>query len=75
MNCEKIETILSRGVFSTRPRDFYDVYAIVATIPYDEQILNTAIQATAKHRGSWNKIKATKKAFILYFCEHPKYSK
>jgi len=57
---EKIETILSRGVFSTRPRDFYDVYAIVANIPYDEQILNTAIQATAKHRGSWDKIKATK---------------
>ncbi len=23
---EKVETILSRGVFTTRPRDFYDVY-------------------------------------------------
>jgi len=25
---EKVETILSRGVASTRPRDFYDVYAL-----------------------------------------------
>jgi predicted nucleotidyltransferase component of viral defense system len=25
---EKLETILSRGVFSTRPRDYYDVYIL-----------------------------------------------
>ncbi|WP_019552584.1 nucleotidyl transferase AbiEii/AbiGii toxin family protein [Propionispira raffinosivorans] len=56
---EKIETILSRGIFSTRPRDFYDVYAIVAALPYDKKILKTALIATAGHRGSLDKIKNT----------------
>ena len=27
---EKIETILRRGVFNTRPRDFYDAYIFIA---------------------------------------------
>lgn len=57
---EKIETILSRGTFSTRPRDFYDVYAIVAAVSYDEELLKKALQATAAHRGSLGRIKETK---------------
>ncbi len=28
---EKVETILSRGIFNTRPRDFYDVYILGTT--------------------------------------------
>lgn len=32
---EKIETILSRGVFTTRPRDFYDVYILGTTQKYN----------------------------------------
>lgn len=53
---EKIETILSRGVFSTRPRDFYDVYILATTQKYDKYILKEAIKATAEHRGSLEKI-------------------
>ena len=49
---EKIETILSRGVFSTRPRDFYDVYILATTQKYDKAILKEALKATAEHRGS-----------------------
>ncbi len=52
---EKLETILSRGVENTRPRDFYDVY-MLATTECDSQTLKDAFVATAKHRGSWNKI-------------------
>lgn len=36
---EKVETILSRGVFTTRPRDFYDVYILGTTQEYDKEIL------------------------------------
>ncbi len=57
---EKIETILRRGTFSTRPRDFYDVYALVAAVPYDDELLKRALQATAAHRGSLDKIKNTR---------------
>lgn len=49
---EKVETILRRGVFSTRPRDFYDVYILVTTQNYDKEIFKEAFQATAEHRGS-----------------------
>lgn len=32
---EKVETILSRGIFNTRPRDFYDVYILGTTQKLD----------------------------------------
>ena len=49
---EKLETILRRGVFTTRPRDFYDVYILGTTQPVDKKILRDAIIATSTHRGS-----------------------
>lgn len=54
---EKAETILSRGVFSTRPRDFYDVYILVTTQNYDRDTFLKALEATSIHRGSKDKIK------------------
>lgn len=53
---EKVETILSRGVFTTRPRDFYDVYILGTTQKYDVEIFGDALKATALHRGSLEKI-------------------
>lgn len=49
---EKAETILSRGVFSTRPRDYYDIYILAATRQYDKALFLEALTATAEHRGS-----------------------
>jgi len=49
---EKIETILRRSVFNTRPRDFYDVYVLSMTQNFDKQIFKQALSATAKHRNS-----------------------
>lgn len=54
---EKVETILSRGVFTTRPRDYYDVYVLVTNQEYDKKLFAEALAATAKHRGSTEKIK------------------
>ena len=53
---EKVETILSRGVFTTRPRDFYDVYILGTTQKYDKEVFKEALKATAIHRGSSEKI-------------------
>ena len=53
---EKIETILSRGVFTTRPRDFYDVYILGTTQKYNAEVLAEALKATAMHRGSTERI-------------------
>ena len=53
---EKIETILRRGVFSTRPRDYYDIYILGTTQEYDAETLKEALKATAKHRGSTEQI-------------------
>lgn len=49
---EKVETILSRGVLSTRPRDFYDVYILEKTQTYQPVLFREALRATAEHRGS-----------------------
>ena len=49
---EKVETILRRGVLSTRPRDFYDVYILEKKQAYQPGLFSKALQATAEHRGS-----------------------
>ena len=53
---EKVETILRRGVFTTRPRDYYDVYILGTTQEYDKEIYKEALKATAEHRGSTEQI-------------------
>jgi len=47
---EKVETTLRRGTASTRPRDFYDIYILDKTQPYDATLLKEAVAATAAHR-------------------------
>lgn len=49
---EKAETILSRGIFNTRPRDYYDIYILATTQKINKQVFIEALNATAKHRGS-----------------------
>lgn len=41
---EKVETILRRNVFSTRPRDYYDVYILAETQKYDKSLFKEALQ-------------------------------
>lgn len=53
---EKIETILRRSVFNTRPRDFYDAYILATTQKFDKKLFLEAISATAKHRGTEKQI-------------------
>ena len=52
---EKVETILSRGVDNTRPRDFYDVY-MLSGFGYDYEVFTDAFRSTALHRESLEKI-------------------
>lgn len=53
---EKVETILRRSVFNTRPRDFYDAYILATTQKFDKRIFLEAIAATAEHRGTSKQI-------------------
>ncbi len=53
---EKVETILRRGVFNTRPRDFYDAYILSTTQKFDKAVFTDALQATAAHRGTAQQI-------------------
>ena len=53
---EKVETILRRGVFNTRPRDFYDAYILTTTQIFDKDVFAEALSATAKHRGTTEQI-------------------
>jgi predicted nucleotidyltransferase component of viral defense system len=53
---EKLETILSRNIANTRPRDFYDIYILYTLRGSDctPGVLKLALQETAKKRGSAN---------------------
>ena len=53
---EKVETILRRGVFNTRPRDFYDAYILTTTQKFDKAVFENALKATANHRGTTRQI-------------------
>ncbi len=53
---EKVETILRRGVFNTRPRDFYDAYILATTQKFDKEVFQVALKATATHRGTTEQI-------------------
>lgn len=53
---EKVETILRRGVFNTRPRDFYDAFILATTQRFDKTVFVEALTATAAHRGTTEQI-------------------
>jgi predicted nucleotidyltransferase component of viral defense system len=51
---EKLETVVSRGIANTRPREFYDIY-ILRKLRGDEivpDVLKTALTQTSGKRGS-----------------------
>jgi predicted nucleotidyltransferase component of viral defense system len=51
---EKLETILSRNIANTRPRDFYDIY-ILYSLRWGEcdlSLLRSAVERTTAKRGS-----------------------
>lgn len=51
---EKLETVISRGILNTRPRDYYDIYMLYKMCggELDPATLSNALQATAEKRGS-----------------------
>jgi predicted nucleotidyltransferase component of viral defense system len=55
---EKVETILRRSVFNTRPRDFYDVYILMKCQgeTVDNKVFMQALHATAEKRLSMQTI-------------------
>ena len=53
---EKVETILRRSVFNTRPRDFYDAYILITTQNFDKAVFAEALDKTIEHRGTRNQI-------------------
>ena len=68
---EKVETILRRGVFNTRPRDFYDAYILSTTQKFNKAVFTDALQATAAHRGTAQQI-ADVPAILQNIEESPK---
>lgn len=56
---EKLETVISRGDQSTRPRDYYDIYVLtkLQSANIEMTALKAALAATAEKRGSMAVIK------------------
>ena len=53
---EKVETILRRSVFNTRPRDFHDAYILITTQKFDKAVFVEALEKTIEHRGTGSQI-------------------
>ncbi len=53
---EKLETIISRGIANTRPRDNYDIHILykLKKTSIDMKVLKKALESTSKKRGSAN---------------------
>lgn len=53
---EKIETVLSRGIANTRPRDYYDIHIlhVLRGAECDKNMLHNALKRTTEKRGSQN---------------------
>ena len=49
---EKLQSILKRGVATTRPRDFYDLHMLRIRGGYDPETLRTAVANTVRNRKS-----------------------
>lgn len=49
---EKVETVLRRGIFNTRLKDYYDIYVLAATQKYNRKVFKEAFTATAAYRRS-----------------------
>jgi len=51
---EKIETVLSRSIANTRPRDYYDIHVLYALrgLEINKDLLRLALERTTKKRGS-----------------------
>lgn len=62
---EKVEAVLSCGIFNTRPRDYYDIYILSTTQKYDKKLFQEAFAATAVHRGSIENFADTKAIITL----------
>ena len=54
---EKAESVLNRGIYNTRMRDYYDLYVLTMTRKFDRPVFEEALAATAKHRGSSENIR------------------
>jgi len=56
---EKFETIITRGVTTTRVRDFYDIYILTTTQPFDADIFRAALNKTIEKRGTAKQMEDT----------------
>lgn len=63
---EKLETVLSRSVNNTRPRDFYDIFVLTELgYPQDRALFSQAFANTCSKRGATIDADATRGTFEL----------
>lgn len=62
---EKAESILRRGIANSRMRDFYDFYVLTKTQKYNLALFQQALEATARHRGTYMEIEQAQQTIDL----------
>ena len=66
---EKLETISSRNITTTRARDFYDLYMLykIYKSKIDRNVLKEAITLTSQHRNSFSLVLQYKEIVKLFY--------
>ena len=62
---EKFETVVTRGVINTRMRDFYDIYILTTTQPFDSATFRAALQKTVRKRDTAKQMADTPDAIVM----------
>ena len=57
---EKVQSILKRGVATTRPRDFYDIHMLARRAAFDVALFAKALKSTVENRNSEEYLKRWK---------------
>ncbi len=60
---EKVETILQRGVFNTRMKDYYDIVVLARMESWCPTVFMSSLVATMKHRQTIDRLAAAESIF------------
>lgn len=66
---EKLETMIKRGMINSRMKDFFDIWVLSRQFSCNSNVLNAAIRATFKQRGTF--LDSSPECFSERFATHP----
>ncbi len=68
---EKVETVLQRGVFNTRMKDFYDIVALARMKSWRPAVFRASLAATVEHRQTSDRLASAETILAALEADEP----